>query len=503
MSTTVETAIEIRPFQVDISDDAMADLRRRIAATRWPTKELVADRSQGVQLATIRALADYWANEYDFGRVAARLNALPQFTTEIDGVDIHFIHVKSRHENALPLVMTHGWPGSVIELLDTIGPLTDPTAHGGRAEDAFDLVLPSLPGYGFSSEPAELGWDAARTGRAWAELMHRLGYTRYVAQGGDVGALVTDLMGRQAVEGLVGYPPEPAHGGARSRRSPAQGIRAGTRSGRRRSRRSGRRLRLLPRDGNAAADDRLRPAGFTRRAGGLAARSRHGQLLQDRPRLRRREAHGQPDPGQHRRQHHAVLADRHRRFGGPVVLGGRTSAGRGACERPAASGGHRSGRLHDVPRRDLGVARGAGSRRSTPTSPTSTRPPRAATSPPGKSRSCSPTSCAPRSGRYATSGARREHCGGNPHRDPPLPRRHHGRGTRRPPSTHRGHELAREGDRRGSISGRAAGHDAEARALLDDGLRLAHRRGDPERPPAVHHRDRRARYSLHSRSFAA
>ena len=205
MSSTVETTTEIRPFRLEIPEEQLAELRRRIAATRWPTKELVEDRSQGVQLATIRALADYWANEYDFGRVEARLNALPQFTTQIDGVDIHFIHVKSRHENALPLIMTHGWPGSVIELLETIGPLTDPTAHGGQAEDAFHLVLPSLPGYGFSGEPAELGWDASRTARAWAELMHRLGYTRYVAQGGDVGALVTDLMGRQAVEGLVGY----------------------------------------------------------------------------------------------------------------------------------------------------------------------------------------------------------------------------------------------------------------------------------------------------------
>jgi pimeloyl-ACP methyl ester carboxylesterase len=204
MSTTAE-AIEVRPFKVDISDDAVADLRRRIAATRWPSKELVADRSQGVQLATTRALADYWANEYNFGRVEARLNALPQFTTEIDGVEIHFIHVKSKHEDALPLIMTHGWPGSVIEMIDTVGPLTDPTAHRGSADDAFHLVLPSLPGYGLSSEPDELGWDAARTGRAWAVLMRRLGYTRYVAQGGDVGALVTDLMGRQSVEGLVGY----------------------------------------------------------------------------------------------------------------------------------------------------------------------------------------------------------------------------------------------------------------------------------------------------------
>ena len=205
MSTTVDTATEIRSFQIEISEEQIDDLRRRIAATRLPTKELVEDRSQGVQLATIQELARYWTTEYDFGRIEARLNALPQFTTEIDGVEIHFIHVRSPHEDALPLIMTHGWPGSVIELLDTVGPLTDPTAHGGAAEDAFHLVLPSMPGYGLSSEPTELGWEASRVARAWAELMHRLGYTRYVAQGGDVGALVTDLMGRQAVEGLVGY----------------------------------------------------------------------------------------------------------------------------------------------------------------------------------------------------------------------------------------------------------------------------------------------------------
>ena len=180
-------------------------MRRRIAATRLPTKDSSQTVRRACSSATIRELARYWTTEYDFGRVGARLNALPQFTTEIDGVEIHFIHVKSRHEDALPLIMTHGWPGSVIELLETVGPLTDPTAHGGTPDDAFHLVLPSLPGYGFSGEPAELGWDSARTARAWAELMHRLGYTRYVAQGGDVGALVTDLMGRQAVEGLVGY----------------------------------------------------------------------------------------------------------------------------------------------------------------------------------------------------------------------------------------------------------------------------------------------------------
>jgi pimeloyl-ACP methyl ester carboxylesterase len=205
LSTAIDTTTDVRTFTVDIADEQIDDLRRRIAATRLPSKELVEDRSQGVQLATIKELTRYWAEDYDMRRVEARLNALPQFTTEIDGVDIHFIHVRSRHEDALPLIMTHGWPGSVIELLETIGPLTDPTSHGGQAEDAFHLVLPSLPGYGFSSEPAELGWDAARTGRAWAELMHRLGYTRYVGQGGDVGALVTDLMGRQAVDGLVGY----------------------------------------------------------------------------------------------------------------------------------------------------------------------------------------------------------------------------------------------------------------------------------------------------------
>jgi len=194
----------IRPFHIAVPEEELADLRRRIAATRWPSKELVADRSQGVQLGPLQELARYWATDYDWRKAEAKLNALPQFTTEIDGVEIQFIHVRSRHENALPLIMTHGWPGSVMELLDTIGPLTDPTAHGGDAEDAFDLVLPSLPGYGFSGEPTELGWNAGRVAMAWAELMHRLGYTRYVAQGGDVGAAVTDAMGRQAPEGLLG-----------------------------------------------------------------------------------------------------------------------------------------------------------------------------------------------------------------------------------------------------------------------------------------------------------
>jgi pimeloyl-ACP methyl ester carboxylesterase len=204
MSSTVQTGIDIHPFQVGIPDEALDDLRRRIAATRWPSKELVGDRSQGVQLATLQELARHWTTHYDWRKAEAKLNALPQFKTEIDGVDIHFIHVTSKHENALPLIMTHGWPGSVIELLEAVGPLTDPTAHGGSAEDAFHLVLPSLPGYGFSGEPTELGWNVGRIAKAWAELMHRLGYTRYVAQGGDVGASVTDQMGRQAPEGLLG-----------------------------------------------------------------------------------------------------------------------------------------------------------------------------------------------------------------------------------------------------------------------------------------------------------
>jgi pimeloyl-ACP methyl ester carboxylesterase len=202
--STPAVAAAIRSFTVNFPEEALEDLRRRVAATRYPTKELVADRSQGVQLATIQELARYWETEYDWRKAEAKLNARPQFTTEIDGLDVHFIHVKSRHKDALPLIMTHGWPGSVIELIDSVGPLTDPTAHGGGAEDAFHLVLPSLPGYGFSDEPHEIGWDLGRTAKAWAELMRRLGYARYVAQGGDVGAGVTDAMGRQAPEGLIG-----------------------------------------------------------------------------------------------------------------------------------------------------------------------------------------------------------------------------------------------------------------------------------------------------------
>src|SRR5260370_6470009 len=200
---THETTPAVRPFRVDIPEEAIADLRRRIAATRWPEKETVPDPSQGVQLATMQKLARYWGTDYDFRRFEARLNALPQFMTEIDGLDIHFIHVQSRHDNALPVIVPHGWPGSVIEMLKVVGPLTDPTAHGGSAEDAFHLVIPSMPGYGFSGKPTTTGWDPARIARAWVVLMKRLGYTQFVAQGGDCGALITDLMGVQAARELL------------------------------------------------------------------------------------------------------------------------------------------------------------------------------------------------------------------------------------------------------------------------------------------------------------
>jgi pimeloyl-ACP methyl ester carboxylesterase len=203
MSNTVDSATGIRPFHVDVPDSALDDLRRRIADTQWPEKETVPDDSQGVPLATMQKLARHWATEYDWRRCEAELNALPQFITEIDGLDIHFIHVRSQHEDALPLVVNHGWPGSVVEQLKIIDRLTDPTAHGASAEDAFHVVIPSMPGYGFSGKPTGTGWGPERMGRAWAELMKRLGYTQYVAQGGDWGAFVVDQMGVQAPEGLL------------------------------------------------------------------------------------------------------------------------------------------------------------------------------------------------------------------------------------------------------------------------------------------------------------
>jgi pimeloyl-ACP methyl ester carboxylesterase len=203
MSTTVETASEIRPFHIDVPESALADLRRRIAATQWPERETVPDDSQGVRLAPMQELARHWATDYDWRACEARLNALPQFITEIDGLDIHFIHVRSEHDDAMPLVINHGWPGSIVEQLKIIDPLVNPTAHGARASDAFHVVIPSMPGYGFSGKPASTGWGPERMGRAWAELMGRLGYTRYVAQGGDWGAFVVDQMGLQAPDGLL------------------------------------------------------------------------------------------------------------------------------------------------------------------------------------------------------------------------------------------------------------------------------------------------------------
>src|SRR5215472_10210191 len=203
MSSTGETANDIRPFHVDIAEEKLTDLRRRIAGPQWPDKETVADQSQGVPLSTIQELARFWATEYDWRRCEAKLNALPQFMTEIDGLSIHFIHVRSKHEDALPLIVNHGWPGSIIEQLKIIDRLTDPTAHGGSAEDAFHVVIPSMPGYGFSGKPTTTGWGPERIGRAWAELMKRLGYDRYVAQGGDWGAFVVDWMGVQELEGLL------------------------------------------------------------------------------------------------------------------------------------------------------------------------------------------------------------------------------------------------------------------------------------------------------------
>src|SRR4051795_11584316 len=263
----------IRPFRVEVPEENLVELRRRIAATRWPSRELVTDRSQGVQLATMQALAHYWATEYDWRRCEARLNALPQFMTEIDGVDIHFIHVRSPHADALPLIMTHGWPGSGIELLDSVGPLTDPTAHGGRAEDAFDLVLPSLPGYGFSGEPTEVGWDPGRVARAWAELMQPPLLHPPRRAGRRRGRRRHRRYGPPSTRGAARHPHQPARDGAGQRRRPAGGtLGEGTRGARRTRHIPYERQRLLRGAGHAAANDRLRPAGFTRRPGGLDAR---------------------------------------------------------------------------------------------------------------------------------------------------------------------------------------------------------------------------------------
>ncbi len=218
MTSTVGEGTKVRPFRVEVPKEDLVELRRRLAATRWPDRETVPDRSQGAQLAELQELVEYWGTDYDWRKGEAKLNAWPQFMTEIDGVDVHFFHVRSKHENAMPLIITHGWPGSVFEQIKLIDPLTDPTRYGGRAEDVFDVVIPSLPGYGFSARPTEIGWGAERIGRAWDVLMKRLGYTRYVAQGGDWGAAVVEAMARQAPSGLLGihtnlpavFPPDAA-----------------------------------------------------------------------------------------------------------------------------------------------------------------------------------------------------------------------------------------------------------------------------------------------------
>ncbi len=349
-TTTASAESAVRPFRIEVPQGEIDELRRRINATRWPTRELVTDRSQGVQLAAIQNLARYWTTEYDWRRCEARLNALPQFKTEIDGLNIHFIHVESAHKNALPLIMTHGWPGSVVELLETIGPLTDPTAHGGRAEDAFHLVLPSIPGYGFSDEPTELGWGPIRIGQAWAELMRRLGYTRYVAQGGDVGSQVTDAMGRLALDGLIGI-----HTNL-----------------------------LTPALGDAEALSESPPSTATRRSPAVLLTDNLRAISPGNTSSTTSPCIGSQAPGRRLR---ARTGKKDKKMLVRRARLPRRSRFRSASRRsPGRSGGPRA----------------AGSRRRTPTSSTSTRWTRAVTSPLGRNRGSSRKSCAPPSARCAS-----------------------------------------------------------------------------------------------------
>ena len=349
LSANLATAVEsdtIRPFRINIPEDQLVDLRRRIATTRWPDKETVADQSQGVQLAKLQELVRYWGTDYDWRKAEAKLNALPQFMTTIDGVDIHFIHVRSRHPNALPVIMTHGWPGSVIEQLKIIGPLTDPTAHGGRAEDAFDVVIPSLPGYGFSGKPTGTGWDPDRIARAWAELMKRLGYTRYVAQGGDWGTPVSSAMARQAPRACSASTSTCRRRcRPRWRRCSAAGRAGGT-------------LRKGTRGVRCAQGEREegQPAYFTMMTArpqtvGYGATDSPAGLaawILVHPGFAQWTYGADPETvaDERRRagQHHAVLADEHRDLGSAAVLGERRTRQR-----------HRCGRAED--RRDLAPGR--------------------------------------------------------------------------------------------------------------------------------------------------
>ena len=356
----------IRPFKITVPEEQVVDLRRRIASTRWPDRETVADQSQGVQLAKLQELVRYWGTDYDWRKTETKLNALPQFMTTIDNVDIHFIHVRSRHPNALPIIITHGWPGSVIEQLKLIGPLTDPTAHGGRAEDAFDVVIPSLPGYGFSSRPTGTGWDPDRIARAWAELMKRLGYTRYFAQGGDWGTPVSSAMARQNAAGLLGIhinlpatiPPEVAAalGGAPV---PAGALREGARGvrGAHGECQKGE-FSVLHDDDRAPTNCRLRRDELTGRPRGMDTRASRLRAVGLRERFRK-IANERRRAG----QHHIVLVDEHGNLGSAVVLGKRRARQRHCCgrakdRRDLAPGRHHgvSGRRLSSPR-DMGPAR--------------------------------------------------------------------------------------------------------------------------------------------------